>query len=63
MAGNIIRIKEGSYRLRYKDISKYVKAKNDSEAEKLLAKLITDVESGNFSYPSKITLNKFTKNG
>ncbi|HHZ00019.1 MAG TPA: site-specific integrase, partial [Tissierellia bacterium] len=59
MAGNITKVKEGSYRLRYKDYSKYVKAKNDSEAERLLAKFITDIDSGDFTKPSKVTFREF----
>jgi len=61
MAGNIVKIKEGSYRLRYKDYSKYVKAKNDSQAGKLLAAFITDIEAGDFSQPSKITFREFAQ--
>lgn len=61
MAGNITKVKEGSYRLRYKDYSKYVKAKNDSEAERLLAKFITDIDSGDFTKPSKVTFREFAK--
>lgn len=60
MAGNIIKVKEGSYRLRYRDESKYVKAKNDSAAERLLAKFITDVDSGDFEQPSKVTFKEFS---
>lgn len=61
MAGNITKVKDGSYRLRYKDESKYIKAKSDREAERLLAKFVTDIDSGDFSKPSKITLNEFVK--
>lgn len=39
MAGNIVKVKEDQYRIRYRDSSRYVKAKNDREAERLLAKL------------------------
>lgn len=60
MAGNIVMVKEGSYRLRYKDYSRYVKAKSPREAEKLLSKFITEVESGDFTQPSKITFKEFT---
>lgn len=59
MAGNIVKLKEGSYRLRYKDYSTNVKAKNDTEAEKSLAKFITEVEKGDFSQPSKVTFKEF----
>ena len=61
MAGNITKVKEGSYRLRYKDYSINIKAKNDTQAEKALAKFITEVEKGNFSQPSKITFEEFVK--
>jgi len=61
MAGNIIKIKEGSYRLRYKDSSKNVKAKNDREAERLLAAFVTDVDKGDFERPSKVTFKEFSK--
>jgi integrase len=61
MAGNIIKVKEGSYRLRYKDFSRNVKAKSDRAAEKLLAKFITEVEAGDFSQPSKVTFQEFVK--
>lgn len=61
MAGNIVKVKDGHYRLRYKDYSMYVKAKNDTEAGKLLARFVTDVESGNFKQPSKVTFKEFAK--
>lgn len=61
MAGNITKVKEGNYRLRYRDFSRYVKAKNDTQAEKLLAKFITEVENGDFTQPSKITFKQFAK--
>jgi len=61
MAGNIVKVKDGQYRLRYKDSSKYVKAKSDREAEKLLAKFVTEVESGDFRQPSKITFKEFVQ--
>lgn len=61
MAGNIVLIKEGSYRLRYKDHSEYVKAKSDREAEKLLASFIAEIEKGNFEKPSKVTFKEFAK--
>lgn len=61
MAGNITKLKEGSYRLRYKDYSINVKAKNNTGAEKALAKFIADVEKGDFTQPSKITFNEFVK--
>ncbi len=61
MAGNITKIKEGYYRLRYKDFSKYVTAKSPRESEQLMAKFITEVDSGDFKKPSKITFKEFTK--
>jgi len=59
MAGNITKIKEGSYRLRYKDYSKYIKAKSDSEAQRLLARFITEIDNGDFTKPLKITFKEF----
>jgi integrase len=61
MAGNIVKVKEGSYRLRYKDYSKYVKAKTDSQAERLLAAFVTEIDKGDFSQPSKITFKEFAQ--
>lgn len=61
MAGNIVKVKEGSYRLRYKDYSRNVKAKSDREAETLLAKFIAEVERGDFTQPSKVTFKEFVK--
>ena len=61
MAGNIVKIKEGYYRLRYRDSSTYVKAKSDREAEKLMAKFITEVDSGDFTQPSKVTFKQFAE--
>ncbi len=61
MAGNITMIKEGSYRLRYRDFSRNVEAGSDREAERLLAKFITEIDSGDFSQPSKVTFNEFVK--
>jgi integrase len=61
MAGNVTKLREGYYRLRYRDESQYVKAKTDREAEKLLAKFITDVDSGDFEQPTKVTFKEFAK--
>lgn len=61
MAGNIVKVKDGQYRLRYRDSSKYVKAKNDTEAGKMLARFVTDVDSGDYRQPSKITFKEFCK--
>lgn len=61
MAGHITKVKEGSYRLRYRDQSKYVKAKTDSAAERLLAKFVTEIDEGDYLPPSKLTLNEFVK--
>lgn len=55
MAGYVQKYGEGRYRLRYKGYSRYVQAKSDREAEKHLAKFIAEIESGNFSQPSKVT--------
>lgn len=60
MAGNIVKIKEGSYRLRYKEQSKNIKAKNDSAAERLLAKFITEVDEGKF-VAEKYTFKSFAE--
>ncbi|MGE4274420.1 MAG: tyrosine-type recombinase/integrase [Desulfitobacterium sp.] len=61
MAGNITKLKDGSYRLRYRDCSTNVQAKTDRAAEKLLAKFITEVDAGDFTQPSKVTFEEFTK--
>ncbi|MCL5290574.1 MAG: site-specific integrase [Firmicutes bacterium] len=61
MAGNVVKVKDGQYRLRYKDSSKYVKAKNDTEAGKLLARFVTEIDSGDFTQPSKITFREFAQ--
>ena len=61
MAGNITMVKEGSYRLRYKDYTRNVTAKSGRAAEKLLAAFIVEVENGNFTKPSKITFGEFVK--
>lgn len=61
MAGNIVKVKDGQYRLRYRDHSRYIKAKNDTAAEILLAKFITEVDSGDFRQPSKITFKEFAE--
>jgi hypothetical protein len=53
MAGNIVKVKEGYYRLRYRDSGKYVYAKGDREAEKLMAKFITEVDSGDWTGQSR----------
>ena len=61
MAGNVTKIKEGYYRLRYRDFSRYVRAKSDREANRLLAKFITEVDSGDFTQPSKVTFKQFAE--
>ena len=61
MAGNVTKVKEGSYRLRYKDYSRNVAAKSDRAAEKLLVKFITEVEAGNFSQPTMTTFENIVK--
>ncbi|MDO7786115.1 tyrosine-type recombinase/integrase [Desulforamulus aquiferis] len=61
MAGNIVKVKDGHYRLRYKDSSRYVKAKSDREAERLLAKFVTEVDAGDFKQPSKVTFREFSQ--
>ena len=61
MAGNITKIKEGHYRLRYKDYSQYVRAKSDREAERLLAKFVAEVDAGDFTKPSKLTFKQFAE--
>lgn len=61
MAGNITKIKEGYYRLRYRDYSQYVNAKSDREAERLLAQFVTEVDKGDFAQPSKLTFKEFSE--
>lgn len=61
MAGNITKVKECYYRLRYRDYSEYVTAKSDHEAERLLAKLVAAVDSGDFTQPAKVTFKEFTE--
>ncbi|MGI1659590.1 MAG: tyrosine-type recombinase/integrase [Desulfitobacterium sp.] len=61
MAGNITKLKDGSYRLRYRDCSTNVQAKTDRAAEKLLAKFITEVDAGDFTQPSKVTFKEFVE--
>ena len=61
MAGYAQNVGEGRYRLRYKDHSKYVEAKNDKEVGRLLAKFVTEVENGDFTKASKITFGEFVK--
>jgi len=59
MAGNITKLKDGSYRLRYKDCSKNVKAKSDRVAAQQLAKFIVEIDEGDYSKPAKFTFGKF----
>lgn len=61
MAGYIQEVGEGRYRLRYKDHSQYVRAKNEKEAGKLLAKFVAEIENGDFTKASKITFSEFVK--
>jgi integrase len=61
VAGNIVKLKNGRYRLRYKDFSVYVAAKSDREAERLLAKFIAEVDSGDWTQPSRITFKQFAE--
>lgn len=61
MAGTITFLNDGRCRLRYKDVSKYAKARNQTEAEKMLAKLVTEVDSGDFSNSSKVTFSAFVE--
>lgn len=61
MAGNIVKIKEGYYRLRYRDSSEYVKAKSDREAERMLAAFVTKIESGDFTQSAKVTFGELAK--
>ncbi|MCO5384421.1 MAG: site-specific integrase [Desulfitobacterium hafniense] len=61
MAGYAQNVGEGRYRLRYKDHSKYVEAKNDKEVGKELAKFVTEVENGDFTKASKVTFREFVK--
>lgn len=59
MAGTITWLNDGRCRLRYRDVSKYAKARNETEAGKLLAKMITEIDSGDFSNSSKVTFSMF----
>jgi integrase len=61
MAGNITKIRDGSYRLRYKDNSKNVTASSDREASKLLAAFVTEIDSGDFTKNSKVTFKELVK--
>jgi integrase len=61
MAGNIVNLGGGKYRLRYKDFSENVTAKSDHGAERLLAKFITKVDSGDFKQGGTVTFRKFAE--
>lgn len=61
MAGNITKIKEGYYRLRYRDHSSYVKAKSDRESKRLLAAFVAEVDSGDFTGPARLTFKHFAE--
>ena len=59
MAGNITMVKEGSYRLRYKDQSRNVTAKSDRAAAQLLAKFIVEIDEGDYTKSAKFTFGNF----
>ena len=59
MAGNVTMIKAGSYRLRYKDHSRNVKAKSDRAAAQLSAKFIVEIDEGDYTKPAKFTFGNF----
>ncbi len=61
MAGNITKLKEGYYRLRYRDVSKNVQAKSDRGAERALAAFVAEVDKGDFTKPSKVTFKAFAE--
>lgn len=50
-----------SYEIDYRRNRKTIKAKDDKEAEKALAKLIAEVEIGKFRGPSKLTVRQLAK--
>lgn len=52
---------ENSYELDYRRNRTTVKAKNDTEAARLLAKFIADVDAGRFKKPSKMTVKEFSE--
>jgi integrase len=49
-----------SYELDYRRNRKTVKAKNDTEAARLLARFISEIDSGKFRKPSKMTLKQLS---
>ncbi len=49
---------KNSYELDYRRHRKTVKAKNDTEAARLLAKFVADVDSGKFKKPSRMTVKQ-----
>ena len=60
MAGNWYWIKEGeSARLRYRGKSRNVSAKSEREVKRHLAKFVTEVDSGDFTQPTKLTFEQF----
>ncbi|MBT9132390.1 MAG: putative prophage phiRv2 integrase [Firmicutes bacterium] len=61
MAGNLVKVKEGYYRLRYKDFSEYVRVKSDRDAERQLARFIAEVDSGDWTQPAKLTFKQFAE--
>lgn len=61
MAGNITKIREGYYRLRYRDYSKYVTAQSDRGAERLMAAFVTEIDSGDFTQSAKFTFKQFAE--
>ena len=50
-----------TYELEYRRNRKTIKAKDDREAEKALAKLIADVETGKFRKPTKMSLQQLAE--
>lgn len=61
MAGNITKVKEGSYRLRYRGESKNVEAKSVRQAAQQMARFITEVDSGDWTRPAKVTFKQFAE--
>lgn len=60
-AGCIVPLGDGRYRLLYRRKSKYIKAKSDREAQKLLAAFVAEVDAGDFSEPTKVTFREFAE--
>ncbi len=60
MAGNLTEWAPGKYRLRYKDKSKNITAKSLREAERMLAKFVTEIDEGK-AVTGKYTFKSFAE--